>query len=323
MTGKEIDFFNVDLCDYEALKACLNGFMTADGRSMIDGVIHFAGLKAVGESWQDPLLYYQNNIVASVNILRAMRECGEIKKIIFSSSATVYGEVPPELITENSPVAPISPYGRTKAYIESIIQDTVKATPGMQAVILRYFNPVGADISGMIGEDPADIPNNLMPFVAQVAVGKLKQLRVFGSDYDTIDGTGVRDYIHVTDLAIGHIAALKKLDTWNAQVEAENNQNNLNSSAGESSQASGTLIVNLGTGRGTSVLEIVNTFTRVNNIAVPYEIVGRRPGDAAFVVANPAKANQELNWTAQLGVERMCQDLWRWQSMNPQGYRKA
>lgn len=323
MTGKEIDFFNVDLCNYEALKACLNGFVTADGSSMIDGVIHFAGLKAVGESWQDPLLYYQNNIVASVNLLRAMRECGGIKKIIFSSSATVYGEAPPELITENNLVAPISPYGRTKAYIESIIQDTVKATPGMQAVILRYFNPVGADISGMIGEDPADIPNNLMPFVAQVAIGKIKQLRVFGSDYDTVDGTGVRDYIHVSDLAIGHVAALKKLDTWNADEEAENNQNNLNSLAGESSKASGTLIVNLGTGRGTSVLEIVNTFKRVNNIAVPYEIVGRRPGDAAFVVANPAKANQELNWTAQLGVERMCQDMWRWQTMNPQGYRKA
>ena len=301
MTGKVVNFHRIDLCDFEALKTCLSGYIKADGSSAIEAVIHFAGLKAVGESWQKPLFYYENNITGSVNLLRAMSECGGIKKIIFSSSATVYGELPYQLLTETLPVAPISPYGRTKAFIESIISDTVKATPGMSAVILRYFNPVGADSSGLIGEDLAGTPNNLMPFVAQVGIGKFEKLRVFGNDYESEDGTCVRDYIHVTDLAKGHLAALKKL---------------------EDASFSGTLTVNLGTGKGTSVLDIVNVFMKAVGIKILYEIVERRPGDAPFLVADPSKAKAELNWTAELGLEQMCRDLWNWQSKNPTGYAK-
>lgn len=300
MTGKEINFHHVDLCDFETLKKCLIGYQRADGSSVIEAVIHFAGLKAVGESSQKPLLYYENNVTGSLNLLRAMSECGGIKKIIFSSSATVYGELPYQLLTETLPVSPISPYGRTKAFIETIIADTVKATPGMSAVILRYFNPVGADASGLIGEDLSGIPNNLMPFVAQVGLGKFEKLRVFGNDYESKDGTCVRDYIHVTDLAKGHLAALKKLEEFSC---------------------TGTLTVNLGTGKGTSVLDIVNVFMKAVDIAIPYEIVERRPGDAPFLVADPSKAGKELNWAAELGLEQMCRDLWKWQTNNPTGYQ--
>lgn len=300
LTERPVGFYNVNLCDYEALKQCLNGYLRSDGTSEIEAVVHFAGLKAVGESWEMPLLYYQNNITGTLNLLRAMDECGGIKKIIFSSSATVYGELPYQLLTEDLPVAPISPYGRTKAFIESIISDTVKANPQMCAVILRYFNPVGADASGMIGEDLSGIPNNLMPFVAQVAIGKIGKLRVFGNDYESEDGTCVRDYIHVTDLAKGHIAALKKLD--------------------DPSTTGTAMTVNLGTGKGTSVLDIVNVFMKTANIEIPYDIVGRRPGDAPFLVADPSRAKAELNWTAELGLEQMCRDLWNWQSKNPNGY---
>ncbi len=299
MTGQQINFHRVDLCDFEALKSCLAGYQREDGTSAIEAVIHFAGLKAVGESWKKPLLYYENNITGSVNLLRAMNECGGIKKIIFSSSATVYGELPYQLLTESLPVAPISPYGRTKAFIETIIDDTVQATSGMSAVILRYFNPVGADASGLIGEDLSGIPNNLMPFVAQVGIGKFEKLRVFGNDYESEDGTCVRDYIHVTDLAKGHLVALKKLDSF-----------------------TGTLTVNLGTGKGTSVLDIVNCFIQSVGIQIPFEIVERRPGDAPFLVADPSKAQNELNWKAELGLEQMCRDLWNWQSNNPAGYQQ-
>jgi UDP-glucose 4-epimerase len=303
LTGQSIEFHKIDLLDYESLVKVLSRYQPSPGSdSVIFGVIHFAGLKAVGESWTKPLDYYDNNITGTLNLLRAMKECGNISRIIFSSSATVYGDTTEIPIPETCRLAPVSPYARTKAYIEQIIQDVVSQSPTrMQSAILRYFNPVGADASGRIGEDPRGIPNNLMPFVAQVAVGKLSLLRIFGKDYPSPDGTGVRDYIHVTDLALGHIAALKKLESATGN-EARN------------------LIVNLGTGKGTSVYEMRDTFSTVNNVSIPFEVVERRAGDVAFLVAQVKKAKEELNWEATLGLDRMCKDLWRWQKNNPKGY---
>lgn len=304
LAGDKIDFHQVDLLDYSALINVMKQYRSYEtAESSIFAVIHFAGLKAVGESWSVPLHYYHNNITGTLNLLRAMQECGNISRIIFSSSATVYGDTTEIPIPETCPLAPVSPYARTKAYIEQIIQDVVQQSSNvrMRSAILRYFNPVGADASGKIGEDPRGVPNNLMPFVAQVAVGKYPLLRIFGDDYETPDGTGVRDYIHVTDLALGHIAALKKLEN-SAEDEPRN------------------LIVNLGTGKGTSVLEMRDAFSTVNSIPIPSQICERRPGDVAFLVAQVSKAKQELKWQAKLGLDRMCEDLWRWQKNNPSGY---
>lgn len=303
LSGQSIEFHQIDLLDYQSLAKVLSLYQpTPQSDSVIFGVIHFAGLKAVGESWAKPLHYYDNNITGTLNLLRAMKECGNIPRIIFSSSATVYGDTTEIPIPESCPLAPVSPYARTKAYIEQIIQDVIEQSPTkMQSAILRYFNPVGADVSGRIGEDPRGIPNNLMPFVAQVAVGKYPLLRIFGEDYETPDGTGVRDYIHVTDLALGHVAALKKLE-----IASDDEPRNL--------------IVNLGTGKGTSVREMRDTFSAVNNISIPFQVVDRRPGDVAFLVAQAQKAKKELKWQATLGLDRMCEDLWRWQRNNPNGY---
>lgn len=302
--GQPIDFHKVDLLDYNALVSVLSMYQTSPSEpSSIFGVIHFAGLKAVGESWHRPLDYYENNITGTINLLNAMKRCGDISRIIFSSSATVYGDTTEIPIPETCRLAPVSPYASTKAFIEQIIQDVVNQSPTkMQTAILRYFNPVGADVSGRIGEDPRGVPNNLMPFVAQVAVGKFPCLRIFGEDYETPDGTGVRDYIHVTDLALGHIAALKRLEA-DSQDDCER-----------------TIIVNLGTGIGTSVRQMRDTFSSVNDIPIPYQVVERRPGDVAFLVAQVHKAKKELKWQATLGLDRMCEDLWRWQRNNPNGY---
>jgi UDP-glucose 4-epimerase len=265
----------------------------------IDAVIHFAGLKAVGESVQIPLRYYHNNITGTLILCEVMKESG-VKTMVFSSSATVYGnplEVP---ITEDFPVSPTNPYGRTKLMIEEILRDLHAADSAWQVSLLRYFNPVGAHESGQIGEDPNGIPNNLFPFIAQVAVRKLKELQVFGNDYPTPDGTGVRDYIHVTDLARGHLRALEKLKT-----------------------KPGLVTYNLGTGRGYSVLEAIAAFRRAAGTPIPYKIVGRRPGDVAVSYADPSLARLELGWQADKGLADMCADAWRWQSKNPAGYEDA
>ena len=304
LTGDEIDFHQVDLLDLIGLKRVLGQYQPSPNEnSSIFCVIHFAGLKAVGESWTKPLQYYQNNVIGTLNLLEAMKECGNISRIIFSSSATVYGDTSEIPIPESCPLAPVSPYARTKAYVEQIIQDVVQQSSHvrMQSAILRYFNPVGADVSGLIGEDPRGVPNNLMPFVAQVAVGKFPLLRIFGNDYETPDGTGVRDYIHVTDLALGHIAALKKLEA-----------------AGEDEPRN--WIFNLGTGKGTSVFEMRDAFSSINKIPIDSQVCDRRPGDVAFLVAQVQNAKKELKWQARLGLEQMCEDLWRWQKNNPNGY---
>jgi UDP-glucose 4-epimerase len=259
-------------------------------------VIHFAGLKAVGESVTQPLRYYDNNVSGSVALFECMAEAG-VKTLVFSSSATVYGDPRSVPIGEDFPLSATNAYGRSKLMTEDVLRDVAKADPNWRVALLRYFNPVGAHSSGMIGEDPNGIPNNLMPYVAQVAVGKLKELSVFGGDYPTPDGTGVRDYIHVADLASGHLAALCALKEYR-----------------------GVLTVNLGTGRGYSVLEMINAFEAVSGRPVPYRIVGRRPGDIAQCYADPALAERLLGWRAGRGIEDMCADAWRWQSMNPQGY---
>ena len=289
ITGESIPFYQVDVRDREAL---LDVFAT----EIPDAVIHFAGLKAVGESVAKPIEYYDNNLVSSLVLLDVMRESG-VKKLVFSSSATVYG-TPSELpLTENSTVGVgiTNPYGQTKFMIEQIIQDSAKSDPELEATILRYFNPVGAHESGRIGEDPSGIPNNLLPFVAQVAVGKLEKVGVFGDDYDTVDGTGVRDYIHVVDLARGHVKALE-----HSQPGAE--------------------VFNLGTGTGTSVLQLITSFSKACGHDIPYEIRDRRPGDIASCYAKPTKAEQLLDWKAEYDIARACEDSWRWQSQNPNGY---
>ncbi len=289
ITGRELTFYEADLLNQAALEAI---FRTES----IDAVIHFAGLKAVGESVQMPLTYYHNNITGTLILLKVM--CShQIKKFVFSSSATVYGDPPTVPIQEDFPVAPTNPYGRTKLMIEDILRDLFAADKTWNIILLRYFNPVGAHPSGLIGEDPNDIPNNLMPYVSQVAVGKLPELSVFGNDYPTPDGTGVRDYIHVVDLAKGHIQALKKLG-----------------------KTSDVLTVNLGTGRGYSVLEMVRAFEKASGKRVPYKIAGRRNGDIAVCYADPSLSRQVLGWSAELDINDMCRDAWKWQSQNPNGY---
>jgi len=259
-------------------------------------VLHFAGLKAVGESVRAPLDYYDNNVNGALALLQAMAQAG-CKQLVFSSSATVYGAPRSLPIDESHPVLPINPYGHTKAMTEQMLRDLAAADPEWNIALLRYFNPVGAHESGLIGEDPNGIPNNLLPFVAQVAVGKRPRLSIYGNDYDTSDGTGVRDYIHVVDLARGHVAALGKLPSLN-----------------------GARALNLGTGRGTSVLDMVRQFEQACGAPIPYEIAPRRSGDVGTVYADPTRAARELGWTAQHGIERMCADAWRWQSLHPQGF---
>ena len=262
----------------------------------IEGVIHFAGLKAVGESVSQPLRYFDNNVGSTLALLQAMDRAG-VRRIVFSSSATVYGDPQQVPITEDSRLQVTNPYGRTKLMCEDILRDLQVSDPRWQVAILRYFNPVGAHISGLIGEHPNGIPNNLMPFITQVAVGQREFLSIFGRDYPTPDGTGVRDYIHVVDLAQGHLAALHYLQTQQTSIT-----------------------VNLGTGQGVSVQELADTFARVTGVPVPYRFVDRRPGDVAACYADTTRAREALGWQAQLGVERMCQDAWRWQSQNPKGY---
>jgi UDP-glucose 4-epimerase len=289
ITNKPLVFKKVDLLDKSALQEV---FRISD----IEAVIHFAGLKAVGESVEVPLQYYHNNITGTLLLCDVMAEFG-VPNIVFSSSATVYGDPLTVPISEEFPVKPTNPYGWTKLMIEQILEDLQAANPEMNVGVLRYFNPVGAHPSGLIGEAPSGIPNNLMPFISQVAVGKLEKLSVFGDDYDTPDGTGVRDYIHVVDLSRGHLAALDKLNS-----------------------NPGVVMYNLGTGRGYSVFELVDAFQKASNKEIPYQVKGRRAGDIAMSYANPQKANKELNWKAELGIEDMCVDTWRWQSNNPEGY---
>lgn len=291
ITGKKPVFYKVDLLDQEALDAVF-------AKETVDAVIHFAGLKAVGESVAKPLEYYHNNITGTLILCDVMRKHG-VKRIIFSSSATVYGDPAFVPITEDCPKGKITnPYGQTKSMLEQILTDLHTADPEWSVILLRYFNPVGAHKSGLIGEDPAGIPNNLTPYITQVAVGKLKEVGVFGDDYDTPDGTGVRDYIHVVDLAIGHVKALNKL------MEDQEVR-----------------IYNLGTGHGYSVLDMIKAFSKACGKEIPYAIKPRRPGDIATCYADPALAKKELGWEAERGLEEMCEDGWRWQSNNPDGYR--
>ena len=288
ITGKKTPLYTADVADETAMDHIF-------AKEKIDAVVHFAGLKAVGESVKIPLAYYGNNIDSTLSLLRAMEKAG-VKKLIFSSSATVYGIPEKCPISEDSPTGNCSnPYGWTKYMIEQILKDYAKANPDFEVILLRYFNPVGAHESGEIGESPNGIPNNLMPYISQVAVGKLKELSVYGDDYPTKDGTGVRDYIHVVDLARGHVAALG----YNKK---------------------GVGIFNLGTGNGYSVLEMVEAFSRVNGVAVPYRIAPRRPGDVAECYAAPDKAARELGWRATHGLDDMVRDAWRFQSKNPRGY---
>ena len=289
LSGQVIPFVQADVRDGAALDRIF-----AEHR--IDGVIHFAGLKAVGESVAQPLRYFDNNVGSTLALLQAMDRAG-VRRIVFSSSATVYGDPEQVPITESSRLQVTNPYGRTKLICEDILRDLLVSDPRWQVAILRYFNPVGAHISGTIGEHPNGIPNNLMPFITQVAVGQREFLSIFGQDYPTSDGTGVRDYIHVVDLAQGHLAALNYLQNQQASIT-----------------------VNLGTGRGVSVKELADTFARVTGVPVPYRFVDRRPGDVAACYADTRLAQEALGWQAQLGVERMCQDAWRWQSNNPKGY---
>lgn len=292
ITGRRPEFVEGDIRDETALDALL-------ARHRIDATIHFAGLKAVGESVEKPLAYYDNNVAGTATLLRAL-DRAQSRRIVFSSSATVYGDPESVPIHEDARTGPTNPYGRTKWMIEHMLQDLAAADARWSVGVLRYFNPVGAHVSGLIGEDPRGIPNNLMPFVAQVAVGRRERLSVFGGDWPTVDGTGVRDYIHVVDLARGHLAALDR-----------------------ALQAPGAWTVNLGTGRGTSVLELVRAFERASGRPVPYAIVGRRPGDIAACWADPALAKALLGWQAELDIDRMCVDAWRWQSGNPNGYGAA
>ena len=289
LTGRSLVFHQVDLLDPEALDAVFQ-------QHEIDAVIHFAALKAVGESVAKPLEYYRNNVTGTLNLCFCMRN-HDVRTLVFSSSATVYGEPDTMPITEDFPLSATNPYGWSKLMNEQILRDLQHSDPTWRIALLRYFNPVGAHPSGQIGEDPNGIPNNLFPYITQVAVGRRAALQVFGDDYDTPDGTGVRDYIHVVDLALGHVKALGKL-----------------------AQSPGLYTYNLGTGRGYSVLEVVAAFEKASGKSVPYEIVDRRPGDVATSFANCARAAKDLEWTADKGIEEMCQDAWRWQAHNPDGY---
>ena len=292
ITGKTVPFVKAELCDPAQVEALFTQYPD------IDAVIHFAGLKAVGESVRKPLEYYTNNLVNTLMLLNAMRNHG-VKNFVFSSSATVYGDPASVPIREDFPTGgTTNPYGTTKLFIERILTDYCAADPTLNVALLRYFNPIGAHESGLIGEDPNGIPNNLVPYIAQVAVGKLEKLHVFGNDYPTKDGTGVRDYIHVMDLAKGHVAALKKLAT-----------------------NCGLFVCNLGTGNGYSVLDILHAYEKACGKELPYVIDPRRPGDIAECYADPAKAYEEMGWKAQYGIEEMCASSWKWQSMNPNGYK--
>ncbi|MGB0496060.1 MAG: UDP-glucose 4-epimerase GalE [Kangiellaceae bacterium] len=289
LTNQSIRFYKVDLTDLKALSSVFE-------EHQFDSVIHFAGLKAVGESSQIPLTYYEQNIGSTINLLKVMQSNG-CKRIVFSSSATVYGDPASVPITEEFPISATNPYGRTKLFIEEILRDQFIADDDWQIVLLRYFNPVGAHKSGLIGEDPQGIPNNLMPFISQVAVGKREKLSIFGNDYDTPDGTGVRDYIHVVDLASAHVKSVEKIANFE-----------------------GVVTLNLGTGQGYSVLEMVKAFEKGSNKSVAYQMVERRAGDIAECWADPSKANNTLKWKAELGLDDMISDTWRWQSNNPNGY---
>ncbi len=288
ITGKEVVFYEADIRDSEAMEKIF-------ASHKFDAVIHFAAFKAVGESCRLPLKYYENNISGTVSLLQIMEKYN-VKKIIFSSSATVYGDPERLPLDENCRLSTTNPYGSTKLMMEMIMQDLYKADKEWNIILLRYFNPVGAHESGLIGEDPKGIPNNLMPYVAQVASGKLQCINVFGNDYDTPDGTGVRDYIHVVDLALGHIAAIEQCND------------------------SGVHIYNLGTGHGYSVLDMIHAFEKACGKTLPYKICERRPGDIATCYAAPDKAKQELKWEAKFGIEEMCASQWKWQSGNPRGY---
>jgi UDP-glucose 4-epimerase len=290
IAGKQVKFVQGDIRDRVALRQLF-------AQHTIDTVVHFAGLKAVGESVEKPLLYYDNNIGGSVALFEVMAEAG-VKSLVFSSSATVYGDPASVPITEDFPLSATNPYGRSKLFIEEMLHDIAAADPGFNIALLRYFNPVGAHASGLMGEDPQGIPNNLMPYIAQVAVGRRPHLSVFGGDYPTSDGTGVRDYIHVVDLARGHVAALDRLRQHGSGVQTWN----------------------LGTGQGVSVLEMIRAFEVASGKPVPYQIVARRPGDVAQCWADPSRAEQDLQWRAAFDLMRMCEDTWRWQQMNPQGY---
>lgn len=289
ITGKTLEFVEGDIRSLDNLEAVFSRFP-------VGAVIHFAGLKAVGESVSMPLHYYQNNVAGTLNLLQVM-DRHDCRRLVFSSSATVYGDPASVPINEDFPLSATNPYGRSKLIIEEMLRDLYRSDERWSLALLRYFNPVGAHVSGMIGEDPRDTPNNLMPYITQVAVGKRERLSVFGGDYPTPDGTGVRDYIHVVDLAKGHIKALQALD------------------------APQLLTVNLGTGQGYSVLEMVAALAKASGRTVPYEIVDRRPGDVAQCYADPSLAFELLGWRAELDLARMCEDSWRWQSNNPQGYQ--
>ena len=289
LTGQPLDVRSFDLTDHDKTEHLF-------AHEQIDAVIHFAGFKAVGESVEKPLDYYENNLGSTFSLVRAMQR-HDVDKLVFSSSATVYG-TDQAGATEDRRTFATNPYGWTKVMQEQILRDIAVAAPKMRFALLRYFNPVGAHESGTIGEDTSGRPNNLMPFIAQVAVGKLEKLRVFGDDYDTVDGTGVRDYIHVEDLAAGHVAALEALTTTTEGVNTWN----------------------LGSGHGTSVLELLHAFERAVGRELPYEVVARRPGDVAVSYADPAKANAELGWSTKKSIDDMCADTWRWQSQNPQGF---
>jgi len=290
ITGKNIIFREADIRDKDEL-------MSIFEEHQPDSVIHFAGYKAVGESVEDPLLYYSNNLAGTITLLEVMKE-KNVKKIVFSSSCTVYGSPDNVPIDESFPIQPENPYGRTKAVIDRILFDLYQSDNEWSIISLRYFNPIGAHSSAVLGEDPAGIPNNLIPYITQTAVGKLKKLQVFGSDYPTKDGTCVRDYIHVTDLASGHVKAVEKLGILDCEF------------------------INLGTGRGCTVLEVINTFQEVNDITVPYEFSDRRAGDAVEVYANPEKAKEILNWKAEKSLHDMLRDAWNFQKKNPNGYRE-
>ena len=300
LIGKQLEFVKGDIRDTESLRQVFlsNHFF---------GVIHFAGLKSVGESVARPLLYYNNNVSGTINLLEIMAEYN-VKNLVFSSSATVYGDPESLPIDETSPRSCTNPYGQSKLAVEHILEDLAVSDASWNLIPLRYFNPVGAHPSGKIGEDPNGIPNNLMPYISQVAVGKLEKLSIFGKDYPTIDGTGVRDFIHVTDLAQGHVAALKYLESQTTTAKKD---------------SIGFLPINLGTGKGTSVLELVAAFTKVSGQPIPYQFADRRDGDIASCYASADKAKDLLGWQAKLSVTEMCQDTWRWQSMNPNGYDES
>ena len=289
LTGKDFPFYKVDMLDKDEMEKVF-------AENKIDAVIHFAGLKAVGESTQIPITYYHNNITGTLYLLQLMEKY-DVNNIVFSSSATVYGMPKTVPITEDFPLSTTNPYGSTKLFIEQILKDTHAANNKLSVTLLRYFNPIGANKSGIMGEDPKGIPNNLLPYVAQVAVGKLEKVHVFGNDYPTPDGTGVRDYIHVVDLALGHLKAIEK-----------------------KTDVPGVHIYNLGTGNGYSVLQIIDAFSKACGKEIPYQIDPRRPGDIAQCYANPAKAKAELDWEATRGIEEMCEDSWRWQSTHPNGF---